>query len=102
MSEITREKNQQRLLEYLVGKSCKDCGIEDLRVLTFDHRNRKTKSMTVSSCIHKGLSWSLVMKEINKCDLICAACHVRRECIRDRSRRQIFWEQLQKERKNES
>jgi len=90
----TREKNRQRLFEFLITQKCKDCNESDLRVLTFDHRDRNKKKATISSMIHDALPWSEVQKELKKVDCVCHNCHVKRECIRDNSARQQFWEEL--------
>ncbi len=98
MSETTKEANHKRLLEYLLDKECLRCGIKDLRILTFDHLNAKTKSTTVSTLVHKGYSWDRIMKEINKTQILCLSCHMIIECERsgNKSRRQVFWEQNQR------
>lgn len=52
-------------------KRCVDCGIEDWRVLEFDHL--RDKRMNVANM----LTWSLkaLMAEIAKCEVVCANCH---------------------------
>lgn len=93
MNNNVVERNKQLLLDFLFEKTCKDCGNPDIRVLTFDHRNPKNKSATVSSLVHKGYSWDRVMKEIKKTDVVCLNCHTIRECVRSGSRRQQYWEE---------
>jgi hypothetical protein len=97
VSETTKETNHLRLLDYLLDKQCARCGIKDLRVLTFDHKNAATKSATVSTLVHKGHSWDIVMKEIKKCSILCLSCHTIVECERagEHSRRQVYWEENQ-------
>jgi hypothetical protein len=74
----------RRLLErakMAAGGRCVDCGNDDLVVLEFDHvPGRGPKMASVTSIIR--CSWSVVLAEIAKCDLVCANCHAHR--TRDR------------------
>lgn len=94
MSQTSREKNQERLLEFLIQQECTDCATRDFRLFTFDHVNPKLKKGTVSELIHKGCSWTVVEKEIAKTDVVCHNCHIIREGIRSNSKRQQRWERL--------
>lgn len=44
-------------------------------VLQFDHRDPATKKYHVAEIVGP---ISMVMREINKCDLVCANCHAER------------------------
>lgn len=58
---------------------CMDCGLIDGDVMQFDHREGETKLGVVTAMIgapHR------MAREILKCDIVCANCHVRR--TRDR------------------
>jgi hypothetical protein len=57
-------------------------------VLEFDHRDRTTKRHDVSTLVRKKFSWSTILAEINKCDVVCANCH------RRRTARQFGWHKL--------
>lgn len=71
-----RRRTYRRYIEdfynFLSGKSCKVCGISDIRVLEFDHLN--DKSFNVSEKIGSMPLYNL-MNEIDKCDILCANCH---------------------------
>lgn len=69
-----RNRNQKYITEYLLNHPCIDCGEKDIIVLEFDHRENKVSN--VSELIH--LSLSILIKEINKCDVRCANCHRRK------------------------
>lgn len=72
-SRIKLEKrNRTLLLDFLSSSSCKDCGIGDIRVLDFDHL--KDKRYTISARF-KSLSVETLVKEMEKCDVVCANCH---------------------------
>lgn len=58
------------------GGKCIVCGYnKSQRALSFHHVDPKKKSFTLSE---RGLtrSWELIKKEIDKCVLLCANCHM--------------------------
>lgn len=69
-----RKQNRQKALNYL-GHKCRTCGIEDKDVLTFHHKNQNSKYDNLSSLWHR--NWNLIQKEIKKCELLCANCHMK-------------------------
>ena len=52
-----------------------DCGESDPAVLVFDHCRGKKKREVTSMCL---MSVASVLKEIKKCDVVCANDHARR------------------------
>jgi hypothetical protein len=73
-----RLKIRQQLYEYLVGKSCKNCGESDPVVLDFDHDSPSNKFKSVARMLSGHYSWGKIQKEIQKCTIRCANCHRRR------------------------
>lgn len=69
---------QIKLVEYLTGKSCKNCGESDIRVLEFDHIIPKTKRFGIATAITDGKKWSDILEEIESCQILCANCHKKR------------------------
>lgn len=63
------------MLVYLKDKSCIKCGINDIRVLEFDHINPKTKSFSIARAITSTLSWENILSEMAKCQILCVNCH---------------------------
>jgi hypothetical protein len=60
---------------------CADCGGRFPSVcMDFDHRDPSTKVDNISTLASKG-SWSSVLAEVAKCDLVCANCHRIRSAI---------------------
>ncbi|MCL5611152.1 MAG: hypothetical protein M1485_01135, partial [Chloroflexi bacterium] len=55
-----------------------DCGESDVTVLTFDHV-RDTKKYNIAGMIQQGLGLDNIMREIEKTDVVCFNCHMRRE-----------------------
>ena len=69
-------RNGRIVLEQLEACGCVDYGINDPLVLQFDHRERKTT--TVSWIVSAGWSARRLAEEMSKCDIRCANCHRRR------------------------
>ena len=70
-----RKKLREMAREYKGGKCCV-CGYnKSQRALSFHHVNPKEKEFDLSS---RGLtrSWERIKKEIEKCVLLCANCHM--------------------------
>jgi 5-methylcytosine-specific restriction endonuclease McrA len=70
-----RKKLRQMARDYKGGK-CIVCGYKKCqRALSFHHVNPKNKEFDLSS---RGLtrSWERIKKEIDKCVLLCANCHM--------------------------
>lgn len=69
-----REQQRTKAIDCLGGK-CTECSNTDYDVLTFHHRNPKTKKFNLCQSWQK--SWKTLKKEIKKCDLLCANCHMK-------------------------
>jgi hypothetical protein len=58
----------------LLGGKCCVCGIDDLFVLEFHHfQGEKEKKFSRLFCSHS--RWENVVKELQKCQLLCSNCH---------------------------
>ncbi len=70
-----RQKQQfkKKLAALKESSGCKDCGENNHIVLDFDHL--RDKKYNISRMIHDGFSWKAIMKEVEKCDVVCANCH---------------------------
>jgi hypothetical protein len=64
---------------------CQVCGESHIACLDFHHRNPKEKDANVSRIIRGEWSRARVLKEIEKCDILCSNCH-RKLHFEDRSR----------------
>ena len=83
-----RDKNHNNLWQYLQDKNCKDCGILDPRVLEFDHLPQFEKKFDIAKAIAGSTrSWESILKEINKCEILCANCHKIRTMARGNFKR---------------
>ena len=69
---LLRERRKREAVVYLGGK-CLDCGTADERLLVFDHvRGEKVSNVTTIL----GKAWEKLEAELQKCDLVCANCHL--------------------------
>lgn len=81
-SKNKRKELHDKLREYLKDKTCTTCSESDYVVMEFDHRDRSTKEFDISDGIGKRYSWKKILKELEKCDPMCANCH-RRKTAKD-------------------
>lgn len=64
---------KQKAVDYLGGK-CQRCGYnKSLRSLVFHHTDPSQKEFSLGK--RKCLNWPDTVKELNKCQLLCANCH---------------------------
>lgn len=75
--QLYGRQNRARLIAYLSGHSCVECGEFDPVVLEFDHRDGSQKDDEVGRFVGSG-QWAKVAAEIAKCDVRCGNCHRRR------------------------
>ena len=67
-------------VDYKSNLFCENCGESDIRCLDFHHKNPKQKKFSLSRGIEFGYSIINLLKEIDKCKVLCANCH-RKESI---------------------
>jgi 5-methylcytosine-specific restriction endonuclease McrA len=65
------------MLKYLSDKCCVICGESDVVVLEMDHIDPRTKLFSISQAVKLGYSWETILKELEKCRVLCANCHKR-------------------------
>ena len=62
--------------QYFHDHPCEHCGEDDPIVLQL-HHVRGVKKDTVRRVAKQGYAWDKVLKELAKCDTLCANCHIR-------------------------
>jgi len=68
-----RKNQKNRAVEYLGGK-CTLCGYNKCnQSLDFHHKNPTTKEFSISQNCNR--SWSKMVKELDKCIILCRNCH---------------------------
>ncbi|KJL31286.1 hypothetical protein [Microbacterium azadirachtae] len=70
-----RHESRAFVADYLADHPCVGCGVEDLRVLDFDHRPNSGKRDGVMQLVRDGFSIAIIADEIAKCDVRCRNCH---------------------------
>jgi hypothetical protein len=58
-----------------VKMSCCRCPEKDWRCIDWHHRNSRTKKFTISQAVRLGMARKSILKEISKCEPLCANCH---------------------------
>jgi hypothetical protein len=69
-------ESRARIWAYLREHPCVDCGESDAAVLEFAHV--RDKRAGVSQLVSNGVSWALIASEIEKCEVRCVNCHIRK------------------------
>ena len=72
-TKLRRVEIRRFIINLLQSSCCADCGIDDWRVLEFDHRDRKLKKFNLADSTQYSIK--KVKEEIEKCDIVCANCH---------------------------
>jgi hypothetical protein len=72
------------LLDYFKEHPCTDCGETDPLVLEFDHIGDKAFNIAAGLLRYK---WETILREIARCEVVCANRHRRRTIRRGNFRR---------------
>jgi hypothetical protein len=75
------------LLTYFETHPCADCGETDPIVLDFDHL--RDKLFHIGAQLSRR-SWTSILAEIEKCEVVCSNCHRRRTARRRGSLRAVL------------
>ena len=79
---VRRRAEARELVTRLKSEPCADCGNEfHYSQMDFDHRDQASKRLPISRMNLMGID--SILKEVEKCDLVCANCH------RDRTQKQV-------------
>jgi hypothetical protein len=63
------------LVENKKSFHCNRCLIADHRVLVFHHKDPSKKEFEIGIRASGGMSKERILKEIKKCEVLCANCH---------------------------
>lgn len=77
VSYVNRRRRSLRawLKAYKATLHCKRCGENHPATLDFHHRNPRAKEIAIHMIYRKGWGKARILKEIKKCDVLCANCH---------------------------
>jgi hypothetical protein len=85
--EAQVKENQLKIISYLEKNPCVDCGESNIVVLQFDHvRDKKYKEIGRM----RSSAWATIEKEIAKCDVRCANCHLKKTA-QEQSHYRFLW-----------
>ena len=69
-----RKENWEKVFEYFGGRKCSMCGIEsEYPIFDLHHTNPDEKDFNPSRLAH--YRWENMLKEVEKCALLCSNCH---------------------------
>lgn len=80
-NQMAKQRARQFVDEYLSQRSCTDCGEKDKEVLTFDHMSGDKRD-NVSDMVRQGFATRTIALEIEKTEVVCFNCHMKREQAR--------------------
>ena len=77
IARVAKRKQELRdwLDEYKSNLACELCGEKNPVCLDFHHKDSTQKDFTIGAIKEYGWSRERVLKEIQKCMVICANCH---------------------------
>ena len=77
LRRIEYRKTRKEFIIQLKNRPCADCGkIYPHYVMDFDHRAGASKVDNISHLVNQNfLTYEEILKEVVKCDLVCANCH---------------------------
>ena len=76
-ARITKRKQelQKWFHEYKKTLRCEECGESHVGCLDFHHKDRSEKEICLSGVIQQGWCKERIMKEVEKCIVLCSNCH---------------------------
>ena len=69
---VFRTRNSIKIYKYLRKHPCVDCEETNILTLEFDHIDEKFHNV---SNMAGRFAWEVILKEIKKCEVVCANCH---------------------------
>lgn len=91
-----RLEKKQMVNNLKKSSGCQSCGIKNPVVLQFHHREKESKTKSISMLVAETASLERIAKEIEKCVILCANCHLilhdeeRKEIVNNASRKDPY------------
>lgn len=70
-------RNREFIKSLKEETGCFKCGEKDYRVLQFHHVDPSLKESGISELLQRDYSLTAIKKEIEKCEVVCANCHLK-------------------------
>jgi hypothetical protein len=74
-NEANKRKKKKFLADYKVERGCRRCGENHVACLQFHHTDPAEKKVNLSRLVQANVSIENLMREIEKCVVLCANCH---------------------------
>jgi hypothetical protein len=81
-----RARIRRRLMELKTSRGCGQCAERHPACLQFHHADGRKKEFEIGRALSSKMSWARIEKEIEKCVLLCANCHLKQHPGRRPSR----------------
>lgn len=75
LQQRVRDGIKQFVLELKSGKECVRCGEDHIACLDFHHKDENKKEFGIADAVTDKVSKKRILKEIQKCEILCANCH---------------------------
>lgn len=77
LERITKRKQKLKewLKQYKSEVKCNRCPENHIAVIDFHHMDVRKKELNISLVVRRGWSVKRIMKEIEKCEVLCSNCH---------------------------
>jgi len=72
-----REQIKKWFTEYKSNLSCIRCGEDTIVCLDFHHLDPTKKEMCIARAVNRGWSKERILREANKCLVLCKNCHAK-------------------------
>ena len=72
-NQMARKRNVELVSSYKKEKGCSICN--ENRPWCLDLHHLKDKKKSISKMANKGWGWKTILKEIEKCQVLCRNCH---------------------------
>lgn len=76
-----RLRAKSYIAEVKQNSACVVCGESHVACLVFHHKDPSTKEGTIGNALTNGWSLSRIKKELEKCEVMCANCHMKHHYI---------------------
>jgi len=82
-SKVARGRRLKGKVVILIGGKCKGCHLKyngkNACVFQFHHKDPSKKKFVINTRTLINYSWKKILKELKKCELLCANCHFIKE-----------------------
>lgn len=72
-----KRRTRERIWKIKQNGRCKKCGEDHPACLVFHHTDPSTKKFQIASNMARTISLNKLMVEIEKCEILCANCHLK-------------------------